>query len=64
MDPAETVQAFREIKARKLMIAHWGTFQLGDEPVNFPPRDLENALKKVDLSTQWVHLDHGHSYTF
>lgn len=64
MDPAETVQAFREIKARKLMIAHWGTFQLGDEPVHFPPRDLENALKKVELSTQWVHLDHGHSYTF
>ena len=41
MNPAETVRAFQEIKARRLMIAHWGTFQLGDEPVHLPPARFE-----------------------
>ncbi|HSO18398.1 MAG TPA: MBL fold metallo-hydrolase, partial [Desulfosarcina sp.] len=64
MNPAETVRAFREIKARKLMIAHWGTFQLGDEPVHFPPRDMRMALEKAGLSAQWIDLEHGQTYFF
>ena len=64
MDPAETVQAFKEIKARRLMIAHWGTFQLGDEPVHFPPVDLETALNEKGLLRRWVPLGHGETYFF
>ena len=64
MDPAETVQAFREIGARQLMIAHWGTFQLGDEPVHFPPDDLKKALDREGLRSRWIPLGLGESYFF
>ena len=64
MDPAETVQAFREIGARKLMIAHWGTFQLGDEPVHVPPTDLEKALDREGLLSHRVPLGLGETYFF
>ena len=30
INPRETVQAFKELKARKLMVVHWGTFRLGN----------------------------------
>jgi L-ascorbate metabolism protein UlaG (beta-lactamase superfamily) len=64
MDPAETVRAFQEIRARQLMIAHWGTFRLGDEPVHFPPRDLAKALEQKGLLSRWVDLDHGQTHFF
>jgi L-ascorbate metabolism protein UlaG (beta-lactamase superfamily) len=64
MNAAETVQAFQEIKARRLMIAHWGTFQLGDEPVHFPPQDLRKALDEKGLLSSWIPLGHGESYFF
>jgi N-acyl-phosphatidylethanolamine-hydrolysing phospholipase D len=59
MNPAETVRAFQEIQARQLMIAHWGTFRLGDEPVHFPPEDLKRVLKEKGLLHRWIPLSHG-----
>ena len=64
MDPAETVRAFEEINARQLMIVHWGTFRLGDEPVHFPPRDLRQVLDEKGLLDRWVDLGHGETYFF
>ena len=64
MNPTETVQAFEEIHARRLMIAHWGTFRLGDEPVHFPPRDLRHVLKEKGLLSRWIELGHGQTYYF
>lgn len=62
MNPAETVQAFREIKARQLMITHWGTFQLGDEPVHFPPQDMRQVLDQQGLTSRWIDLQHGQTH--
>jgi len=64
MNPEETVQAFQEIKARQLMIAHWGTFQLGDEPVHFPPEDLRKALGEKRLLSRWIGIGHGQTHFF
>lgn len=64
MNPAECVRAFRDIRARKLMIAHWGTFQLGDEPVHFPPGDMKKALEEDGLLSRWIPLGLGESYFF
>ena len=64
MNPAETVQAFEEIQARQLMIAHWGTFRLGDEPVHFPPKDLRHVLGEKRLLSRWLDLRHGQTYFF
>lgn len=59
MNPRETVQAFEELNARKLMIVHWGTFRLGDEPVHFPPVDIKKELKKEGLLHRLVDIRHG-----
>lgn len=62
INPAETVRAFRELKAEKLMIVHWGTFQLGDEPVHFPPMDLKRELEGEGLPDRWIHIRHGETW--
>jgi len=63
MDPRETVDAFKQLRAKKLMIVHWGTFRLGDEPVHFPPMDLRNELEKQGLLERWVDIKHGETYS-
>jgi L-ascorbate metabolism protein UlaG (beta-lactamase superfamily) len=62
INPRETVQAFKELNAKRLMIAHWGTFRLGDEPVHFPPLAIRRELEKEGLSHLWVDLNHGETY--
>ncbi len=59
MNPAETVAAFRQLGAKQLMVVHWGTFRLGDEPVHFPPLDLSRAMEAQGLRDRWVDLKHG-----
>jgi N-acyl-phosphatidylethanolamine-hydrolysing phospholipase D len=59
INPAETVKAFKELKAKKLMIVHWGTFRLGNEPVHFPPRDIALALHEEGLLDSLVPIKHG-----
>ncbi len=62
MNPEETVRAFEELNAKRLMIVHWGTFRLGDEPVHFPPIQLERELERKGLADRLVHLPHGRTF--
>ena len=64
INPRETVQAFSELKAKKLMAVHWGTFRLGDEPVHFPPMDIRQAMQENGLEDKLISLDHGRSILF
>ncbi len=59
LNPLETVQAFKELNARKLLVVHWGTFRLGNEPVHFPPLQVKEALEKEGLLDRLVDLKHG-----
>jgi len=59
MNPRETVEAFKQLRARKLMVVHWGSFRLGDEPVHFPPKDLREILAEEGLLDSWIDLRHG-----
>jgi L-ascorbate metabolism protein UlaG (beta-lactamase superfamily) len=59
IDPAETVQAFRELNAKRLAIMHWGTFQLGDEPVYLPPQHVRDEMRKAGLLDRLVDWKHG-----
>lgn len=59
MNPQETVAAFKQLGARKLMIVHWGTFRLGDEPVHFPPLELRRILEREGLVEKWIDIRHG-----
>jgi L-ascorbate metabolism protein UlaG (beta-lactamase superfamily) len=59
MNPRETVQAFKKLKADKMLVIHWGTFRLGNEPVHFPPMQVKEELKKEGLLDKYIDLKHG-----
>jgi N-acyl-phosphatidylethanolamine-hydrolysing phospholipase D len=59
INPQDTVKAFQELGASRLMIVHWGSFRLGDDPVWLPPVDIALNMKKAGLTEKLVHLDHG-----
>ncbi len=64
INPAETVSAFKALNARHLMIIHWGTFRLGDEPVHFPPKDIRHEMERQGLADRLIHLNHGQTVCY
>ena len=62
MNPAEAVQAFQDLGAKFLIITHWGTFRLGDEPVWYPPVQMEEELGRRGLLEHYVPLKHGETF--
>lgn len=54
MDPADAHQAFLDLGARYLLPRHWGTFDLTDEPIDEPPRELERVLDARGANTERV----------
>ncbi len=59
MNPAETVRAFKALRAKNLMVVHWGTFRLGEEPVHFPHLQIRTELSKQGLLDRLRDIDHG-----
>jgi L-ascorbate metabolism protein UlaG (beta-lactamase superfamily) len=64
MNPPEAVQAFQDLRAKYMIIVHWGSFRLGDEPVHFPPAHVEKEMEKRGLAHQLIRLTHGHTLCF
>jgi N-acyl-phosphatidylethanolamine-hydrolysing phospholipase D len=50
VDPAEAVQIHLDLKAKRSVGVHWGTFQLTDESLDAPPRDLAAARQAKGLA--------------
>jgi N-acyl-phosphatidylethanolamine-hydrolysing phospholipase D len=50
INPAEAVQVHRDLGARRSMAVHWGTFEMSDEALDQPPRDLAAARLAQGLS--------------
>ena len=44
MNPEDAVRATLDLRARHMVAIHWGTFDLTDEPLDQPPRDLARAI--------------------
>lgn len=64
INPEEAVRAFRDLGAKRLMIVHWGTFRLGDEPVYLPRQQIGEEMKRAGLSDRLVDIEHGQTLFF
>jgi len=47
MNPAESYQAFLDLRAKYLIGVHWGTFDLTDEPADLAPHALAEAVAQA-----------------
>jgi N-acyl-phosphatidylethanolamine-hydrolysing phospholipase D len=56
MNPAEAYRAFLDLGARWMVPMHWGTFDLTDEPLDLPPRDLAEAVAAEDGDASRVRV--------
>ncbi|MFY7992143.1 MAG: MBL fold metallo-hydrolase [Bacteriovoracaceae bacterium] len=62
MNPEDAVLAHRDLGAKKSVGMHFGTFQLTDEWIDAPVKDLELARQKYELKpNDFVVLDVGES---
>jgi L-ascorbate metabolism protein UlaG (beta-lactamase superfamily) len=50
IDPAEAVKIHQDIRAKRSMAIHWGTFGLADEPLDEPPKLLAQALQEAGIA--------------
>ena len=52
VDPVEAVQIHRDLGAKRSVGIHWGTFEMSDESLDQPPKDLATAAAAQGLKTQ------------
>ena len=58
--PEEALQIFRDVRGRRFVAMHWGTFDLAEEPLDEPPQRLLAEARRLGLDPDavWV-LKHG-----
>ncbi len=59
MNPEEAVQAFIELRAKRLVPMHYGTFRLGYEPLEEPPARLLAAAREHGIAEKVLVLNEG-----
>ena len=65
MNPADAVRAFAELGAARAVGMHFGTFQLTDEAIDAPERDLAAAREAAGLAAaRFTTLDVGETGFF
>jgi N-acyl-phosphatidylethanolamine-hydrolysing phospholipase D len=58
--PEEAVRIHLDVRSKKSVAIHWGTFILTDERLDEPPERLERARREEGLSgADFLVLQHG-----
>lgn len=52
IDPAEAIESFLDLGAERMLAIHWGTFDLADEAIHEPPRELERMIASRGLARE------------
>ena len=56
----EAIQIHKDVKSKKSIAMHWGTFQLTDEPMDEPIKLLKQLSKKLKLKKdEFSYMAHG-----
>jgi L-ascorbate metabolism protein UlaG (beta-lactamase superfamily) len=58
VDPRQALRVFDDVKGRRFVALHWGTFDLADEPLDEPPRLLEAEARRLGLGPDRVWVLH------
>lgn len=65
MNPSEAVQAHQDLKSKRSIGMHFGTFQLSNEGLDQPPKDLKDALAKAAIpESQFTTMENGETRLF
>ncbi len=65
INPDEAVKIHQEVKARKTVGVHWGTFELSMESLDAPLGDVPAAVEKAKLaSDEFILIKHGETLKF
>jgi L-ascorbate metabolism protein UlaG (beta-lactamase superfamily) len=64
MNPEEAVQAFLDLKARRMVPMHYGTFRLSYEPMEEPPQRLRRHAEKHGLAERISFMTEGQPAVF
>lgn len=65
VNPDEAVRIHQDLRARRSIGVHWGTFEMSDEALDQPPRALTAALDNADLANDaFVVLAIGETFKF
>jgi L-ascorbate metabolism protein UlaG (beta-lactamase superfamily) len=56
ISPEEALQASLDLRASKLLGIHWGTFDLGREPYDEPPRRIAEEVRRRKLDPAVVRI--------
>ena len=60
VNPDEAVRIHLDVKSKRSIGMHWGSFVLTDEPMDEPPKNLEEAKAKYSLShDEFISVAHG-----
>ena len=58
--PEEALRLFEDVRGKRFVGIHWGTFDLAEEPIEEPPRRLLAEAHRLGLDSEriWI-LKHG-----
>jgi L-ascorbate metabolism protein UlaG (beta-lactamase superfamily) len=59
MNPEEALDAFRDLRAQRMIPMHYGTYPLGGEPMHEPLERLEAATRERGLGQAVSVLEEG-----